>query len=137
MSATTILRNGIAHLLFKMGITSPQRRNRKYLSIITFHHVLPEADRLAYPFPGLVVTPQELDTLLTYFAEHFDCGALATQHERYLNGAISARPLLALTFDDAQYDNYCYARPILARHHIKASFFVPLCTSPLSHLWER
>ena len=34
--------------------------------------------------------------------------------------------MLALTFDDAQHDNYCYARPVLARHQVKASFFVPV-----------
>jgi peptidoglycan/xylan/chitin deacetylase (PgdA/CDA1 family) len=72
------------------------------------------------------MTPEELDVLLTYFTEHFDCGALATQHERYLRGTIPERPLLALTFDDGQYDNYRYARPLLDRHRVKASFFVPV-----------
>lgn len=93
---------------------------------MTFHRVLPEAERLAYPYPGLVVTPQELDAFLTYLTEHFDCGALATQHERYLSGEIPARPLLAITFDDAQHDNYRNARPVLARYQIKASFFAPV-----------
>ncbi|MGA7750523.1 MAG: polysaccharide deacetylase family protein, partial [Gallionella sp.] len=88
--------------------------------------MLPEADRQAYPFPGLVVTPDELDTFLTYFTEHFDCGSLASQHERYLSGEITARPLLALTFDDAQHDNYSHARPVLAQHQLNASFFVPV-----------
>jgi peptidoglycan/xylan/chitin deacetylase (PgdA/CDA1 family) len=88
--------------------------------------VLPEAERKVYPYPGLVVTPQELDAFLTYLTEHFDCGALATQHERYLSGEISTLPLLALTFDDAQHDNHQYARPVLARHRVKASFFAPV-----------
>lgn len=126
MSATTLLRNSIAQLFFLMGLTTPEKRGRGHLSIITFHRVLPEADRQSYPFPGLVVTPEELDAFLTYFTEHFDCGALAPQHERYLSGEISARPLLAITFDDAQHDNYNNARPVLARHHVKASFFIPV-----------
>lgn len=126
MNGKTIFRNNIARLLFKIGLTTPERRGRRRLSIVTFHRVLPEADRQAYPFPGLVVTPEELDAFLAYFTEYFDCGALATQHERHLNGEIMARPLLALTFDDAQHDNYSYARPVLARHHVKASFFVPI-----------
>ncbi|MDH4234375.1 MAG: polysaccharide deacetylase family protein [Gallionella sp.] len=104
----------------------PERRSCGRLSIVTFHRVLPETERQAYPFPGLVVTPEELDAFLTYFTEHFDCGTLATQHERYLSGEITARPLLALTFDDAQHDNYKNARPVLARHRVKASFFVPV-----------
>jgi peptidoglycan/xylan/chitin deacetylase (PgdA/CDA1 family) len=126
MSAKTIFRNIIAQLLLLMGLTTPERRGRGCLSIVTFHRVLPEAERQAYPFPGLVVTPDELDVFLTYFTEHFDCGALSTQHERYLSGEIPARPLLALTFDDAQHDNYSNARPVLAKHHVKASFFVPV-----------
>lgn len=126
MNAKTIFRNNIARLLFLMRLTIPAQRSRGRLSIATFHRVLPEADRQAYPFPGLVVTPEELDAFLIYFTEHFDCGALASQHERYLSGEITARPLLALTFDDAQHDNYSYARPVLARHQVKASFFVPV-----------
>ncbi len=126
LRVNTILRNSVAHFFFLTGITLPAQRGRSSLSIVTFHRVLPEADRQNYPFPGLVVTPEELDAFLTYFTEHFDCGALATQHERYLSGIISARPLVALTFDDAQHDNYCNARPLLARHNIKATFFAPV-----------
>jgi peptidoglycan/xylan/chitin deacetylase (PgdA/CDA1 family) len=126
MSTKTILRNSIARLFFLLGLTNPGRRGRGRLSIATFHRVLPEAERQAYPFPGLVVTPEELDAFLTYFKEHFDCGSLETQHERYLRGEITARPLLAITFDDAQHDNYSNARTVLARHQVKASFFVPV-----------
>ena len=120
------IRNGLACSLFLTGLTSPAWRGSERLSIATFHRVLPEAERQCYPYPGLVVTPDELDTFLTYFTKHFDCGALATQHERYLRGEKTTRPLLALTFDDGQHDNFRNARPVLARHQIKASFFVPV-----------
>lgn len=126
MSAKTKLRNGAAQFLLLTGLTAPKRRSRGRLSIATFHRVLPAEERNLYPYPGLVVTPQELDALLAYLTEHFDCGALAIQHERYLSGEKSARPLLAITFDDAQHDNYRNARPILARHRVKASFFAPV-----------
>lgn len=126
MSIKTRIRNKVAELLYFTGVTSPSWRGRGRFSIVTFHRVLPEAERQIYPFPGLVVTPEELDVFLTYFNEHFDCGALATQHERYLSGDITSRPLLAITFDDAQHDNYINARPLLAQHQIKASFFAPV-----------
>lgn len=126
MSGKTRLRNGAAKLLFLTGLTAPRRRSAGHLSVVTFHRVLPEAECRSYPYPNLVVTPQELDAFLVYFKEHFDCGALSTQHARYLNGGATARPLLALTFDDGQYDNYRYARPILAEHRVKASFFAPV-----------
>jgi hypothetical protein len=78
MSAKIAIRNSIARFLFLMKLTTPKRQARGCLSIATFHRVLPEADRQRYPFPGLVVTPEELDAFLGYFAEHFDCGTLAT-----------------------------------------------------------
>lgn len=126
MSIKTSLRNSIAQLLFLTGLTSPARCSRGRFSIVTFHRVLPENQRKNYPFPGLVVTPAELDEFLSYFTEHFDCGAISTQHERYLSGEKTERPLLAITFDDAQYDNFINARPVLARHQVKASFFAPV-----------
>jgi peptidoglycan/xylan/chitin deacetylase (PgdA/CDA1 family) len=126
MSLKRNVRNNIAQLLYSTGVTLPGRRACGRFSIITFHRVLRETERQAFPFPGLAVTPQELDSFLAYFARHFDCGPLATQHERYLNGEATARPLLAVTFDDGQYDNYYNARPVLARHGVKASFFIPV-----------
>ncbi|MBI5660434.1 MAG: polysaccharide deacetylase family protein [Nitrosomonadales bacterium] len=126
MNTKAFLRNSAAKLLFLAGATAPQRRAAGRFSIATFHRVLPDAERQAYPLPGLAVTPEELDAFLAYFTEHFDCGALAVQHERYLSGEAPARPLLALTFDDAQLDNYRNARPVLARHRVKATFFAPV-----------
>ena len=126
MSIKKLLRNNVAQLLSLTGLSAPARCSRGRLSIATFHRVLNEAERQAYPLPGLCVTPEELDALLAYFSEHFDCGTLAAQHGRYMNGEITTRPLLAVTFDDAQHDNYANARPLLAKHKIKASFFVPV-----------
>jgi len=126
MSIKTKLRNSIAQLLFSSGITSPAKCAHGRLSIATFHRVLPENERKNYPFPGLAVTPKELDAFLSYFTKYFDCNTVSTQHERYLSREKTERPLLAITFDDAQYDNFLNARPVLAQHHVKASFFAPV-----------
>lgn len=126
MSLKTELRNSIARLLSVSGITSPVRCGRERLSIVTFHRVLTPSQQQSYPFSGLAVTPEELDIFLSYLAQHFDCGSLATQHARFLAKETTSRPLLAITFDDAQYDNHSNARPVLSRHGLKASFFVPV-----------
>ena len=47
MSIKTRLRNGAARLLYLSGLTAPARRGRGQLSIVTFHRVLPEAERRA------------------------------------------------------------------------------------------
>lgn len=126
MNIKSWMRNGLAKLLSVSGVTSPHRRGNDRLSIATFHRVLPQEQRRSYPFAGLAVTPQELDAFLGYLTQHFDCGTLAGQHERYLRGDKTSRPLLAITFDDAQYDNFRNARPLLDRYGIRASFFVPV-----------
>lgn len=126
MHAKYMLRDGVARLLALTGFTAPARRARGFLSIATFHRVLPAPLRDAYPYPGLVVTPEELDAFLAYFCEHFDCGTLEAQHQRFLGGNSGARPLLALTFDDGQQDNFEYARPVLETYRLKASFFIPV-----------
>ena len=132
-----MLRESAARLLFKTGVTQPRRRSHGRLSVATFHRVLPEQERRDYPYPGLAVTPQELDALLAYMTQHFDCGPLATQHQRFLDDDKASRPLLAVTFDDGQYDNYLHARPVLARHSVKASFFIPVeAVEQQSLLWH-
>jgi peptidoglycan/xylan/chitin deacetylase (PgdA/CDA1 family) len=126
MELRASVRFRVARLLYQSGLTAPARRAHGRLSIATFHRVLPEAERRVYPYPNLAVTPQELDALLSFLAAHYDCGTLEAQHGRYLSGEQPSRPLLALTFDDGQHDNFLNARPVLARHKVKATFFIPV-----------
>ena len=126
MSVKSELRAYAAKILFRSGITLPKWRGRNRLTIVTFHRVLPEEIRNNYPYPGLAVTPEELDGFLSFFESHFECGTLEAQHECFVGGGTGPRPLLALTFDDAQFDNYLHARPVLSRHGLKATFFAPV-----------
>src|SRR4051812_44274787 len=80
MSFKSTLREAAARLLFHSGLTAHGWRARGRLSIATFHRVLPDAQRRVYPFPGLVVTPEELGAILGYLAQHFEIGTLAVQH---------------------------------------------------------
>jgi peptidoglycan/xylan/chitin deacetylase (PgdA/CDA1 family) len=120
-----LLRDLAAELLALVGATSVERRLPDRLAIATFHRVLPEEQRQRYPLPGLVVTPSELGWFLSYFSQHFRCGTL-----RETASAWRARdkggPRLAITFDDGQLDNFVHARPVLARHGIRASFYIPV-----------
>lgn len=115
----------MASILWRTGITRPSFRARKRLSIATFHRVLPAHLVRDYPFPGLCVTPQDLDWVLGYFGRHYSCGTLEDCVRRHENSEGGHRPLLAITFDDAQLDNYVHARPILSKHDVKATFFAP------------
>ena len=45
----TKLRDCVAEAAWRGGLTVPRRRGRGALSVATFHRVLPETERLAYP----------------------------------------------------------------------------------------
>lgn len=130
-------RDACGHALSLVGATAPASRLRHRLSIITFHRVLTEDQRRAYPLPGLAVTPDELDAHLRFAARHFRCAPLAEALTLRKQRGSDPRPLLAVTFDDGQLDNHVNALPVLERHGIKASFFVTSRTlqdtAPLWH----
>jgi len=132
-----LVRDTCAQTLALSGLTSPAARLRHRLSIITFHRVLTSEQRRLYPLPGLAVTPEELDAHLRFATRHFQCLPLASAVALWRSGRMGERPLLAVTFDDGQLDNHNNALPVLERHGVKASFFIPTQVlddpSPLWH----
>ncbi|HET8933633.1 MAG TPA: polysaccharide deacetylase family protein [Polyangiales bacterium] len=113
-----------AALLHRSTLLDPARLARDKLTIATFHRVLPERELVDYPMPGISVTPEELDWLLALFTKHYTVGTLGEMATRFTLGDRPDKPLLAITFDDGQRDNYRHARPILAAYGAHASFFV-------------
>jgi peptidoglycan/xylan/chitin deacetylase (PgdA/CDA1 family) len=113
-----------AALLHRSSLLDPARLARDKLTIATFHRVLPERELIDYPMPGISVTPEELDWLLALFTKHYTVGTLGETATRFTLGDRPAKPLLAITFDDGQHDNYRHARPVLAAYGAHASFFV-------------
>tara|TARA_B100001750_G_scaffold245400_1_gene264934 strand:+ start:274 stop:1233 length:960 start_codon:yes stop_codon:yes gene_type:complete len=120
----SVVRDAVAWGLERAGLSDPSRR-RGELTIATFHRVLPAELRDGYPYFGLAVTPEELDFFLTFFRDRYTCGPLAPIWARHAAGERPTRPLLALTFDDGQHDNLAYAAPVLRRHGLGASFYLP------------
>lgn len=113
-----------AELLHRATLLDPSRLARDRLTIATFHRVLPEHELIDYPMPGISVTPEELDWLLGLFTKHYTVGTLGEMATRFTLGDRPHKPLLAITFDDGQRDNFRHARPVLAAHNAHASFFV-------------
>lgn len=122
-----LVRDGVASLLSRIGATSPQRFARGALAIITFHRVLPADRKRLYPIPGLCVTPEQLETIIAELGRHFACMPLINAFRLWREPAsTSARPPLAVTFDDGALDNFEHARPVLDRLSVKASFYIPV-----------
>jgi len=107
-----------------LGSTRPARAGRDRLTVVTFHRVLPAELRRTYSFPGLVVTPEELDWFVGFFGRHYTVDTLAAALARWQRAEPVDRPLLAITFDDGQVDNFAYARPVLEKASLRATFFV-------------
>jgi peptidoglycan/xylan/chitin deacetylase (PgdA/CDA1 family) len=116
------LRDTVSKVLFSAGLTRPERALAGRLTIVTFHRVLPERLRARYPFPGLVVTPEEFRWFVEFFRRHFECGSLLGMMRR--RASHSRKPLLAITFDDGMDDNFEHARPVLRSAGVNATFFV-------------
>jgi peptidoglycan/xylan/chitin deacetylase (PgdA/CDA1 family) len=113
-----------ASLLWRSHLLDPARLANDKLTVATFHRVLPPDELASYPIPGIAVTPDELDWLLGVFGKHYTPGTLGEMATRFALGDRPARPLLAITFDDGQRDNYRHARGVLSAHAVHASFFV-------------
>lgn len=120
------LRDLAGRALWTLGRTRPGRTGRDRLTVVTFHRVLTEASRRQYPYPGLAVTPGELGWFLEFFSRHYEPHTLAGALTRWQIGEAAERPLLAITFDDGQADNYEHARPVLEQAGLRATFFVPV-----------
>jgi peptidoglycan/xylan/chitin deacetylase (PgdA/CDA1 family) len=124
-SVKAFARDTCGQALSRFGVTAPGVRLRHRLSIITFHRVLTESQRRLYPLPGLAVTPSELDAHLKWATRHFRCLSLTKALDLWAEDDSSGPPLLAITFDDGQLDNYQNALPVLEKNGVTASFYVP------------
>jgi peptidoglycan/xylan/chitin deacetylase (PgdA/CDA1 family) len=110
--------------LYRLGFSHPSRIASDSLLILTFHRVLPEPLRREYPLPGLAVTPEQLHWILVTLLPHFETLAVS-EAVRRLRHVGRAKPLLAVSFDDGQWDNLEYAAPVLGELGIPATFYLP------------
>jgi len=107
-------------------VTRSARTTRNRLMMVTFHRMLPASRRQAYPLPEIAATPNDLHFCFDFFARHLRRGPLCEMEEPYPRGERASRPLLAITFDDGQRDNFEQAQPRLELRGLRASFVVPV-----------
>jgi len=120
------LRDRVGRLLYRLGLTRPARAAAGLLTVATLHRVLPEEALADYPLGQIAVSVPEFAWMLAFLREHFTCETLAVACRRWAVGDRPGRPLLALTFDDGQLDNFVHARPVLEEARLPATFFVPV-----------
>lgn len=121
----TILRTTAAGTLHWTGFTALLRHmRRRDLAILCYHRVLPEAERIASPFPGLAVTPEIFDAQMRWLARHYRCLTLREASEERRRRTANDVQTAVITFDDGYRDNATIAAPILKQHDLRATFFV-------------
>ena len=106
------------------SLVSPLTRGQGV--IFTLHQVKPSSGRPFDPNGILSVTPQWLEAVLTQVrTAGFDTISLDVAVERISGRARSDRPFACFTFDDGYRDNLTYAYPILKRHGVPFTIYVP------------
>jgi len=91
----------------------------RFLSILIFHRVVPEADPL---FPG-EMHARRFDHLLDRLKKSWEIVSLGAAIAELKAGSLRRR-CLAITFDDGYSDNAEVAAPLLQRHGLPATVFV-------------
>jgi peptidoglycan/xylan/chitin deacetylase (PgdA/CDA1 family) len=135
--------SGIRNTLFKAGLgtlyfTGAHRALRPVFgglgAILMLHHVRPAQGGEFAPNSLLEVTPGFLEGVVERVrANGFDIIGMDEVPERIRAGA-DARPFVAFTFDDGYRDNAEFAYPILKRHGVPFTIYLP--TAFLDHEGE-
>jgi peptidoglycan/xylan/chitin deacetylase (PgdA/CDA1 family) len=120
------VKNVAAATLWWSRLSAPARVCANRLTVLTIHRVVPDIAVAEYPFPDLCITPVELRQCVEFAVEHFDVGTVTEQLARLRTSTGAGKPLLAISFDDGQWDNHQFAAPILRDSGVRATFYVPV-----------
>ena len=122
-----ILKDLIKSIAYQSGLLGGyhRARNRKHLTVVMFHRVLPSCDpRHPGADPEWTMTPDTFARCLDFFKQHYH---VASPHHVFsaLRGEtkLPHRSLL-ITFDDGWADTAEYASPILRKLSMQALIFV-------------
>lgn len=90
---------------------------KESIRILMYHQVLPQS--IAYK-NDLIVTVENLEEQLAYIKNNFK-----TVFFKDLEASKSVENKIILTFDDGYYNNLQYLIPLLEKHQLKATIFIP------------
>lgn len=97
----------------------------KFPKMLTFHRVI-DPEELSYPIEeGMYVRPKTFKMLIEYLANEFELISVPELINRIESQRELSNKTVILTFDDAWYDNYLNAFPVLKSLKIPATIFIP------------
>jgi peptidoglycan/xylan/chitin deacetylase (PgdA/CDA1 family) len=108
--------------------------------ILAYHRVLRVEDLdESFIQPGMYVLEDVFDKQMRFLKETFEIVPFADLLARWRTGTWDVRTrYCAITFDDGWLDNYLYAYPVLRRHGIPATIFLPTAFigTPARFWWD-
>ena len=112
-------------------------RNRRQLTIVMFHRVLPETDpRSPEADPAWTVSPGVFEQCLDFFRDHYNVISLDDLLSACENRSRLPDRALLITFDDGWADNEEYALPLLEKRRLPAVLFVVAEGIGQTQLWR-
>lgn len=94
-----------------------------FILILTYHRILPNNYLSHWLQPGMYVHSHTFDNHLKFLSNYFDFCPI---HSLNLNKVpFLSKPACILTFDDGWRDFYDHAFPILKKHSVPATVFLP------------
>jgi len=97
---------------------------RKKLTVLTYHRVLPDALMNDYLFPSLAVPESVFARQIQFLSKQYCVVGLEEGIEILTTGHAGDKPLVAITFDDGYSDNWFHAVPVLEKFGVRATFYV-------------
>ena len=98
-------------------------RNRKLRIVLMYHRVIDCLPDDKFFDSGMYVTAHALEKHILQIRKYFQIVPLA----EILNPNVTVNEnICAITFDDGWYDNYQFAFPVLKKHNVPASIFLPV-----------
>jgi peptidoglycan/xylan/chitin deacetylase (PgdA/CDA1 family) len=123
--AKSVVRRGAA----KLYVRGPRFLHglQGKVAILTYHRVLSREDAAACCVqPGMYVTPDTFETHVKFLRRHFQILSLPDLLNMWSDKSWDSQSrYCVVTFDDGWLDNYLYALPILSRHGVPATVFLP------------
>ncbi|ALO36459.1 hypothetical protein CMT41_18210 [Colwellia sp. MT41] len=130
----------IKWLFFKIGLMRifHQFRNKKTLTIIMLHRVLPDKQALEQGADlEWTISPELLDSIIVFAKKYYNFISLQQLQSWQSGQGILPDRALLLTFDDGWADNYGYALPIVKLHKVPAVIHqVSDCIDNHAFLWQ-
>lgn len=120
-----LLRTGLDRLAMATGLLRwHEHRMRQGLTILMYHRVLSLSQCRAYPLASLPIPVEVFRRQMLWLASHCRVLPLRKAVVEFTGGGPSARPLVAVTFDDGYWDNFELAAPVMEEFGLRGTFFV-------------